>query len=115
MALILVVDDEDPLRELLSLVLEEAGHRVLRARHGAQALDQAAREWPDLVLADVMMPIMTGPELCRRIKSIHRVPFILMSAAGSHAARDAGADAFIAKPFDLDTIDAVIERCLLSA
>jgi two-component system response regulator ResD len=112
-ALILVVDDEDPVRELLALVLEEAGHRVLRAQHGAQALAHAAVTWPDLVLSDVMMPMMSGLELWQRMQSIKRVPFILMSAAGEHAVQHVRADAFVSKPFDIDTIDQVVKCCLL--
>ena len=114
-ALILVVDDEAPLRDFLRLLLEELGHRVLEATNGKHALEVARAELPDLVISDIMMPIMGGVELSHRLKGeIHKpphgasVPVILMSAAGPAAAEGAPADAFVAKPFDLDRIENLV-------
>lgn len=112
---ILVVDDEAPIRELLAAVLEESGYRVLQAVHGKQALDLVSRERPDLVLCDVMMPVMNGVELCARLKAATDLPVILMSAAAKRtAAAAARADAFLAKPFDLDLVDMLVSRYLHS-
>lgn len=118
MAVIVVVDDERPMREFLSRALEDGGHRVLQAFHGRHALSVVASsgaERPDLVLADVMMPLIGGVELCRRLKAdpdTANIPVILMSAASARATLGSGADAFIAKPFDLDALDALITRLL---
>ncbi len=115
MSTILVVDDEKPLRELLAMALEEAGHRVVQAFHGRQALDLASRERPDLVISDIMMPLMNGVELARALKanaSTSSVPIILMSAAGKAVAEGAEAEDYIDKPFDLDALDILIGRWL---
>ena len=113
MATILIVDDEEPLRELLALLLTEAGHRTLQASHGAEALEIVARERPDLVVSDFMMPVLTGAELCRELKAMCGTPkirVILMSSAGPQAANGTEADAFITKPFDLDSMEALVQR-----
>ena len=109
-ATILVVDDEEPLREVLTMVIEDLGHRALQAINGRQALDVVHTERPDLIISDVMMPVMTGVELCQQLREETRqtgathVPVILMSSAGAQAAAGAEPDAFIAKPFDLDNV-----------
>jgi CheY-like chemotaxis protein len=112
---ILVVDDEQPMRELLAVLLADAGYTVVVAVHGRQALDLVERDRPDLILTDVMMPVVSGAELCRRLKSnaaTSRIPIILMSTAGRYVANDVGADASIDKPFDLDAIEALVRRWL---
>ena len=108
---ILVVDDERPVRELLAMLLEDFGYAVLVASHGRHALEQVAGRRPDLVISDVMMPLVGGVELCRRLKSDPQsagMPVILMSTAGPHVANDSGADAFIAKPFDLAALETLV-------
>jgi CheY-like chemotaxis protein len=115
MAKILVVDDEEPVRELLAMVLQDVGHHVQQAIHGRQALDLAAQQPPDLVIADAMMPVMDGVELCRRLKITPitaAVPVILMSAAGAHVVRRANADAFLAKPFNLADLETLVQQWL---
>src|SRR5579871_3597181 len=117
MATILVVDDEKPVRQFLVAAFEQEGHQVLEAYHGRHALNVLAGSsvHPDLVLSDIMMPIVGGVELCGILKadpSTADIPVILMSAAHSRASAISSADAVIAKPFDLDTLDAVIERLL---
>jgi two-component system phosphate regulon response regulator PhoB len=113
MTTLLVVDDEEPIRELLASLLEDSGYRVTVAAHGGEALTVVDREAPDLIVADVMMPVISGVELCQRLKQASEtkhIPIILMSAAGTKAADAAGADAFIAKPFDIDEMEALISR-----
>ena len=118
-AVILVVDDEAPVRDVLALVLEDLGHRVVAATDGRHALTVAAQEHPDLVISDVMMPLMGGVELTRRLKAgeagNRNLPVILMSSAGPAAADGAGADAFIDKPFELVAMEKLVARWVGSA
>ena len=118
-AVILIVDDEAPVRDFLTLVLEDLGHRVLAAINGRHALTIAAEEHPKLVISDVMMPLMGGVELTRRLKAgaagDRDLPVILMSSAGPAAADGAGADAFIDKPFELEAMEKLVARWVGSA
>lgn len=112
MATILLVEDEEPIRQLLGEFLREEGYRVMSAYHGAEALSLVDAERPDLVLTDLMMPVMNGAELCRRLKrnGAGCVPVIMMSAVGADQARQCGADAFIGKPFELDALLDLVAR-----
>ena len=115
MAIILIVDDEQPIREVLALVLRADGHRILLAGNGQQALELVTEDRPDLVLADVMMPRLNGAKLCRRLKAeptTASIPVILMSAAGQAVADGAGADAYLDKPFELHEVDRLVRRWL---
>jgi CheY-like chemotaxis protein len=110
---ILIVDDEEPIRYFLVQLLADEGHRALQAVHGADALEMVEQERPDLVVSDIMMPVLNGAEMCRRLKARAErppIPVILMSSAGERAAAGSGADAFIAKPFDLDDLEELIRR-----
>ena len=116
MATILVVDDEQPLRDLLADVLELDGHRVIVAGNGREALAIARRDRPDLVVSDVMMPHLNGVRLCQQLKaepSSASVPVILMSAVGPRVVAGSNADAFLKKPFDLHEVEALVRRLLL--
>ncbi|MDQ6670911.1 MAG: response regulator [Chloroflexota bacterium] len=113
------MDDERPVREFLAAALEQGGHRVVQAIHGRHALDllagSAFRVRPDLVISDVMMPMVGGVELCRVLKAdraTRTIPIVLMSAAARQVPSDARADAYIGKPFDLDTMDELVRRML---
>jgi len=115
MSTILVADDEQPVREFIALVLADSGHQTVLASNGRQALEMVERARPDLVISDVMMPLLSGVELCQRIKSAvdtAAIPVILMTSAGERITAEAGHDAFLAKPFDLDVMEALVERCL---
>ena len=115
MASILIVDDEQPMRELLAAIFEDAGHRALPAINGRHALEVVEQERPDLVLSDVMMPVLNGLILCRRLKaepSTASIPVILMSAAGHQVADGSAADAYLDKPFNLDELEALVRRWL---
>lgn len=111
---VLIVDDEEPIRAFLVSFLREAGFHTIEAINGAQALTMVATERPDLILSDIMMPVLNGVEFCRQMKSLpatRLVPVILMSSAGYASANGSGADAFIAKPFDsLDDVENLIRR-----
>ena len=118
MGTVLIVDDEQPVREFLAELVQEAGHQALQAAHGREALEVIRAERPDLVLADVLLPVLGGVELCRRLKAepaTASIPVVLMSAAVRRVADRAGAEAFIDKPLDLDTIEALIRRWARSA
>jgi len=100
MSRILVVDDEPDQRFLLRRVFEKAGHVVVDAGDGAAALTAVAESPPDLVVTDIMMPVMDGVELIRRLRSdpvTAGIP-ILSVSGDSHLA--GGADAVLPKPYD---------------
>jgi two-component system phosphate regulon response regulator PhoB len=115
MVTILVVDDEEPLRQLLAGIFTDRGYRALQAYNGRHALELLQTEPADLVLTDMMMPQLTGADLCRRLKSgpeTRGIPIILMSAAGRAVANGTGADAYLDKPFQLDEVEALVEQWL---
>ena len=102
---ILVVDDNSDLREFIGTLLQ-GEYRIIKASDGREALDKATRELPDLVVSDVMMPVMDGLELCKSLKgqfSTSHIPVILLTAKSLEEQRaegyDSGADAYISKPF----------------
>ena len=102
---ILVVDDEPNVRFLVRVTLERAGYEVVEASHGAAALEQARGSRPDLVITDLMMPVMSGRELIQQLRSdpeTTSIPILILSANGR---LDRGkADAALGKPFDLDVL-----------
>lgn len=112
---VLVVDDEADLRELYAVNLREAGHEVLTAANGAEGLGLLQRERPDVILVDLMMPVMDGYEFLqhlRRMPEHQRVPAIVVSAIATGGfSRKLGATGFVAKPFDADELVSVVERC----
>ena len=115
MATVLIVEDEQPVREFLAELVEEAGHRALQAVHGREALEVIGAERPDLVIADVMLPILGGTELCRKLKADERwraIPIILTSAAAPRAWDGADADAFLEKPINPRAVEQLIRRWL---
>jgi CheY-like chemotaxis protein len=104
MSEILVVDDEPSIRYLLRAAFESAGHHVVEAKHGRDALDliESGRV-PDLVTTDFMMPVMNGAELIQRIRNdpaTAGVPLILVSSSAGAERRATSVDAFFRKPFD---------------
>ena len=99
MSRILVVDDEPDMRYLLRRIFERAGHEVIDAAHGTAALQAVRVSGPDLVVTDMMMPVMGGAELIRRLRGdpgTARIP-ILAATGDAHLACDA--DAVLSKPF----------------
>jgi CheY-like chemotaxis protein len=112
-ATILIVDDEQPVVDLLTDMLEDEGHTVVPAFNGRVALEIVARRPPDLVISDVMMPFVDGIQLCRRLREEHdaqRLPIILMSAALPPDLSSCGANAFLGKPFDIDRFEGLIAK-----
>ena len=101
---VLVVDDEPVLRAIVREILHEEGYAVIEAADGRVMLEIMARERPDLVLMDVMMPGVDGREAYRQLRSHpeHRdVPVVMMSAAVPPIGLDPSIAGFMAKPFDL--------------
>jgi CheY-like chemotaxis protein len=96
---ILVVDDEPDLRFLLRRVFEGAGHQVSEARHGAAALEAVASARPDVVVTDMMMPVMGGPELIRRLRAEPGSAAIPIMAVSGDPHLAGGADVIVPKPF----------------
>jgi two-component system response regulator VicR len=111
MATILVVDDEEPVVDLLTDMLQEEGHSVVPAYNGRVALQLVNERRPDLVISDVMMPFVDGLQLSRTIREEYdaeRLPIILMSAALPPNLEECGANAFLGKPFDIDRFDQLV-------
>jgi CheY-like chemotaxis protein len=98
-ATILIVDDEADILFLLRMTLESAGYSVLEAVNGAEAFERMSTRRPDLVITDLMMPVMDGRELIRRLHetpSLQDVPIILVSANPNGTV---GAQVILRKPF----------------
>jgi two-component system response regulator VicR len=108
---ILVVDDDRPIRDVISTVLEEAGYEIRQAIHGSEAIALVDDAQPDLIITDLMMPIIDGIELCRYAKAHGNIVVILMSSAPPGVI-DAGHDAFLPKPFSLDTLESLVAGLL---
>jgi CheY-like chemotaxis protein len=105
-ATILVADNDEDILTLVALRLERLGHEVVLARDGAEALERAKRELPDLCVLDVMMPRLTGYEVTRSLRrdpATRAIPVILLTARVQEAdvehGLQAGADAYVRKPF----------------
>lgn len=111
MAKILIAEDERDIRDLITFTLKFAGHDVVAAANGEEALNLALQNIPDLILMDVRMPRMTGYEACKRMKqedTIKHIPVVFLSAKGQdsevHQGLDAGAVEYILKPFSPDQL-----------
>ncbi len=112
---VLVVDDDPVILKLLEVNFDMEGFAVLVARDGAEGVEVARRERPDLIVSDIMMPVMSGIELVAELKGdpdTSDIPIILLSAkaqnADVHTGLDAGADDYVTKPFEpLDLVDRV--------
>ncbi len=115
MTTVLVVDDDPDLVAICSLVLEDEGYTVAIAHNGMEAFEAIESAPADVVLMDVMMPIMDGITVCKMVKRDPRtkgLPVIIMSASETLCAqaRTASADAVIAKPFDIDYLVSTVNQ-----
>jgi len=111
MTKILIAEDEPDIRDLVAFTLRFAGHEVVTASNGEEAVLAAKKESPDLVILDVRMPRMTGYDACRLIKSdpeLRAVPVIFLSAKGQETeiqdGMNAGAEEYLLKPFAPDQL-----------
>jgi DNA-binding response OmpR family regulator len=116
---ILVVDDDQDLRDLVRIKLHSAGYEVVTATDGREALAEVHRRLPDLVVLDVSMPEVSGIEVCRQLRAMPRtesLPIVMLTArtqvSDEVAGFNAGADMYLAKPFSPRTLLARIETLL---
>jgi PAS domain S-box-containing protein len=123
MARVLVVDDHDAAVYMMSTLLRAHGYEVDTAAHGAEALVKAHKTPPDVIISDLLMPVMDGFTLCRRWKAderLSRIPFMVCTATYTaqqdmDLAIQLGADAFIAKPAEPEAILAQVRKTLAEA
>ncbi len=108
---ILVVEDDLVSQRVLSARLEINGYEVITAQDGEEGLGKARKENPDLVILDLMLPKMTGYEVCRMLKfddKYKEIPIVILSSLDQQDEREkaikAGADAYFIKPFDLELL-----------
>ena len=118
---IMIVEDEESLLKLESILLSAKGYFVTGVRDGEAALEEIRSNKPDLVLLDIMLPLLDGFEVCRRIKEnpeTGTIPVIMLTARKNSQDRarglEAGADAYITKPFKsaevIETIESLLKR-----
>jgi twitching motility two-component system response regulator PilG len=117
---VLVVEDEESLLKLESILLTSKGYEVIGVSNGQAALDAIAEERPDLVLLDVMLPEIDGFEVCRRIKSdeaTRDIPVVMLTAKKTRddmaRGEKVGADWYITKPFKSAMVIETIQRFLV--
>ena len=119
MAKIVIAEDERDIRDLITCTLQFAGHEVIPAANGAEAVEAVRREHPDIVLMDVRMPRLTGYEACRQLKADEAtkdIPVVFLSAKGQESevkeGLAAGAIDYILKPFSPDQLTARVAELL---
>ena len=109
---ILIVDDQEDIRDLVKIILGEEDYIFVEAGDGEEALEKAYSCLPDLIFLDYKMPKLDGPEVCRRLKKdifLRQLPIIMLTAKGEIIEKvngiDAGADDYIVKPFEPQELD----------
>jgi two-component system response regulator ResD len=119
---ILIIEDENNIAQLIRLYLEQAGYTVLIAADGVAGLELHAREKPDLVILDLMLPALDGMEVCRRIRAWANTPILMLTARQGEEDRIAGlelgADDYLVKPFSpremVSRVRAILRRTALA-
>ncbi|HWH31192.1 MAG TPA: response regulator, partial [Egibacteraceae bacterium] len=113
---LMIVEDEPPLREALVYALESEGFAVVACDRGDTAVERFERERPDLVLLDVMLPGLSGVEVCKRIRLTHATPIIMLTARDTEidtvVGLEVGADDYVTKPFSVRELVARIRAVL---
>src|SRR5579864_3879621 len=115
---ILIIEDETNIAHVIQLYLEQAGYTVLTASDGVAGLELHAREHPDLVILDLMLPTLDGMEVCRRIRAWASTPILMLTARNAEEDRIAGlelgADDYLVKPFSprevVSRVKAILRR-----
>ena len=116
--IILVVEDDGTLRELLKYNLQKEGYGVLTARDGGEALELYDKNKPQLIILDIMLPVINGTEVCRIIRGKSQIPIIMLTAKTEEVDKvvglELGADDYVTKPFSpcelLTRVKAVLRR-----
>src|SRR5215467_12178608 len=115
-ASILVVDDEPEIVRALQRTLTANGYTVFTAINGEEAVEMVTQHRPDLLLLDLLLPGMSGLEVCRRVRSVSNIPIIVLSVKGAERdkveALDLGADDYVSKPFGMDEVLARVRVAL---
>ncbi len=113
---ILIVEDDSNIRELLQLYLAQEGYQIETAQDGAEGLRVFKRAHPDLVLLDLMMPVMDGTQMIRELRTFSNTPVIVLTAKGEVfdkvALLELGADDYITKPFEMREVIARVRAVL---
>jgi DNA-binding response OmpR family regulator len=113
---VLVIEDDTHIAELLRLYLEKEGFEVTIADNGGKGVSEFERISPDLVLLDIMLPVMDGWAVCREIRSLSKVPIIMLTAKGETFDKvtglEMGADDYIVKPFEVKELIARIHAVM---
>ena len=113
---ILIVDDEQPIVDILVYNLQKEGYRTIEAGDGITAVDMALEQKPDLILLDIMLPRLDGLSVCKRIKNSLNVPILMLTAKDSEIDKilglELGADDYITKPFSVRELVARVKANL---
>ncbi|GAC1594398.1 MAG: response regulator transcription factor [Acidimicrobiales bacterium] len=116
---VLIVEDDPNVSEVVARYLEREGYRVEVVADGALGLERALAEPPDLVVLDLMLPSLSGVEVCRRLREVVPVPVIMLTARGEEVDRVAGlelgADDYVSKPFSPRELTARVKAVLRRA
>lgn len=116
---IVICDDDEGILDMLTFVLEDSGYHIVAEPNSLNLLPLIQAERPDLLLIDLWMPVLSGDQVVKKLKAdpgTRNLPVVIISAStdGRSIARDAGADSYIAKPFDIDqlvnTVSEVLQR-----
>ena len=113
---IVVIDDEESVRDVVKAYLEKDGFTVYVAANGREGLALAERRNPDLIILDLMLPDVSGEEICQEVRSRSDVPIVMLTAKASEEERVgglvAGADDYLVKPFDLKELFARVRAII---
>ena len=116
---VLLVEDYDDARAMMSMWLKEGGYRVIEARDGAEAIEVARRECPDIVIMDMSLPTLDGLSATAAIREIEELCDVPVIACSAHEVQDwadkalaAGCDDFISKPVDFAALESAMTRLL---
>jgi DNA-binding response OmpR family regulator len=108
---VLIVEDDSGARRMIEFTLQQEGFEVITAANGREGLERAQNEQPDVIVMDIMMPVMGGLEACLRLKEVpttSHIPILVLTAKTTESDRTycmmAGADDYVAKPADLHDV-----------
>ena len=113
---VLIADDEAQIRQILSLYFKKEGFKVIEAADGAEALALVSSAKPDIIILDIMMPVLDGLEVCKQVRKISDIPIIMLTAKDEDDDRilglEIGADDYITKPFNTREVVARVNAVL---